>query len=73
MDTLRSLAKKPLAMLVGETCADQLVMFQSAVCFKLLISKSLSLGILLGSTLVKMPQILKIVQAKSAKGLVKYC
>jgi hypothetical protein len=70
MDTLRSLAKVPLAMAVGERCAEQLAMFESLVCFKLLVSKGLSFGILLGSTFVKMPQILKIVQAKSAKGLV---
>lgn len=59
-----------LAPLVGLQCAEKLADLQlSAHCLKLLVSKGLSIGILLGSVLVKLPQILKIVAHKSAKGL----
>lgn len=38
-------------------------------CLKLALSKCLGYGIIVGSTLVKVPQILKIVQAQSAEGI----
>ncbi|KAJ0056028.1 hypothetical protein NL108_018076, partial [Boleophthalmus pectinirostris] len=38
-------------------------------CLKVVISKGLGIGIILGSVLVKMPQILKLVGASSAEGL----
>jgi mannose-P-dolichol utilization defect 1 len=41
----------------------------AVVCFKVLLSKGLGIGIIAGSILVKVPQILKIVANKSAAGL----
>lgn len=38
-------------------------------CFKALLSKGLGLAIILGSILVKVPQILKIVNNRSAEGI----
>lgn len=38
-------------------------------CLKTIISKSLGYGIILGSTLVKMPQVIKIMNAKSGAGI----
>lgn len=38
-------------------------------CLKIVISKGLGIGIILGSVLVKLPQILKLIGAKSAEGL----
>lgn len=41
----------------------------SAPCFKALLSKGLGIGIIAGSVLVKVPQIMKILKSKSAEGL----
>lgn len=41
----------------------------SPVCLRQSISKLLSFGIVLGGSIVKVPQILKIVSSKSARGL----
>lgn len=38
-------------------------------CLKILLSKGLGLGIVAGSLLVKLPQVFKILGAKSAEGL----
>lgn len=38
-------------------------------CLKIVISKGLGIGIILGSVLVKLPQILKLIGARSAEGL----
>lgn len=38
-------------------------------CFKALLSKGLGIGIIAGSVLVKVPQIMKILNSKSAEGL----
>ncbi|XP_001603644.1 mannose-P-dolichol utilization defect 1 protein homolog [Nasonia vitripennis] len=43
--------------------------FLHAECFKATLSKTLGLGIIAGSVLVKIPQIVKILQNKSAKGI----
>lgn len=43
--------------------------FISAPCFKALLSKGLGIGIIAGSVLVKVPQIMKILNSKSAEGL----
>lgn len=41
----------------------------NVVCLKMIISKGLGYGILLGSLMLRVPQILKILQAKSAEGI----
>ncbi|XP_064409004.1 mannose-P-dolichol utilization defect 1b isoform X2 [Latimeria chalumnae] len=41
----------------------------SVPCLKILISKILGIGIIIGSVMVKLPQIIKILRAKSAEGL----
>lgn len=45
------------------------VMKFSGACFKALLSKGLGIGIIAGSVLVKVPQIMKILNNKSAEGL----
>ncbi|XP_066138185.1 mannose-P-dolichol utilization defect 1 protein homolog [Euwallacea fornicatus] len=43
--------------------------FTDVVCFKSTLSTGLSLGLILGSTLVKVPQILKIINNRSGQGI----
>lgn len=43
--------------------------FVPVPCLKIVLSKGLGIGIILGSVLVKLPQILKLMGAKSAEGL----
>ncbi|XP_059059322.1 mannose-P-dolichol utilization defect 1 protein homolog [Achroia grisella] len=43
--------------------------FLDVPCFKATLSKGLGIGIIAGSILVKVPQILKILNSKSAKGI----
>jgi mannose-P-dolichol utilization defect protein 1 len=75
-DILRSDILQPL---VGSACA---VFLTSSIeklditpelikspCFSLLISKVLGVGLIIGGSIVKLPQILKIVGAGSAKGI----
>uniref|UniRef100_A0A8C9GZJ7 Mannose-P-dolichol utilization defect 1 n=1 Tax=Piliocolobus tephrosceles TaxID=591936 RepID=A0A8C9GZJ7_9PRIM len=45
------------------------VFLSSVPCLKILLSKGLGLGIVAGSLLVKLPQVFKILGAKSAEGL----
>lgn len=44
----------------------------SVPCFKTTLSKGLGIGIIAGSILVKVPQILKILNGKSAEGISIY-
>lgn len=46
--------------------------FYDVPCFKSTLSQGLSLGLILGSILVKVPQILKILQNKSGEGINLY-
>jgi mannose-P-dolichol utilization defect protein 1 len=63
--------------LVGPSCTSQLfesfqiwpLSTKDPACTKLLLRKSLNLGIVSGSALVKLPQILKVLLNQSAKGL----
>uniref|UniRef100_A0AAQ5YGJ8 Mannose-P-dolichol utilization defect 1 protein homolog n=1 Tax=Amphiprion ocellaris TaxID=80972 RepID=A0AAQ5YGJ8_AMPOC len=43
--------------------------FVSVPCLKVVLSKALGIGIILGSVMVKLPQIIKLMGAKSAEGL----
>ncbi|XP_037007058.1 mannose-P-dolichol utilization defect 1 protein isoform X2 [Artibeus jamaicensis] len=59
-------------ILLSEKCYDQLFVQWDLLhvpCLKILLSKGLGLGIVAGSLLVKLPQVLKILGAKSAEGL----
>ncbi|KAJ3288994.1 hypothetical protein HDU79_004412 [Rhizoclosmatium sp. JEL0117] len=66
-----------LSPLVGDECASTLVTLALALnpelikdkCFSLFISKGLGLGIIAGSSFVKVPQILKIHNSGSARGI----
>ncbi|XP_003742114.1 mannose-P-dolichol utilization defect 1 protein [Galendromus occidentalis] len=64
---------RPLASLVlPGKCFDSILLdwnFGDAACLKLALSKCLGYGMILGGSLVKLPQILKILNAKSATGL----
>nr|XP_034360076.1 mannose-P-dolichol utilization defect 1 protein isoform X3 [Arvicanthis niloticus] len=59
-------------ILLPEKCYDQLFVQWDLLhvpCLKILLSKGLGLGIVAGSLLVKLPQIFKLLRAKSAEGL----
>lgn len=70
---LPALLKDPLVALVGESCYVSLVedfnIFTDVRCLKYAISKGLGLGIVVGGSIVKIPQILTIVAKRSARGL----
>uniref|UniRef100_A0A6I8NKF6 Mannose-P-dolichol utilization defect 1 n=1 Tax=Ornithorhynchus anatinus TaxID=9258 RepID=A0A6I8NKF6_ORNAN len=58
--------------LLPEECYDQFFLNWDLLhvpCLKILLSKGLGLGIVAGSLLVKLPQVFKILGAKSAEGL----
>jgi uncharacterized protein with PQ loop repeat len=65
------LIEQQLSSLVGISCAKSLVAldYENLPCIKLAISKLLGLGIIFGSSILKVPQILKIVKLKSAQGI----
>jgi mannose-P-dolichol utilization defect protein 1 len=83
MDTLRPLLQpithnlpQPIQNLaisiIGEPCYTTLIHdldLTSATCLKLALSKGLGIGIIGASSIVKIPQILKLINAKSASGI----
>ncbi|XP_064615370.1 mannose-P-dolichol utilization defect 1 protein-like [Liolophura sinensis] len=59
-------------IVVPQPCYDRFFIdldFLNVLCLKVVLSKSLGFAIILGSVLVKLPQILKIISAKSAEGI----
>ncbi|CAL8327023.1 unnamed protein product [Lota lota] len=61
-----------LTYFMPESCYDSLFLdfnFLDVPCLKIVLSKGLGIGIILGSLMVKLPQILKLMGAKSAEGL----
>jgi mannose-P-dolichol utilization defect 1 len=83
MDALRS-AVQPITQnlpgpirdlgvsIIGETCYRALVLdidISNSECLKLAVSKGLGIGIIAASSVVKVPQIIKLVQSKSAAGV----
>ncbi|CAG8708627.1 11060_t:CDS:1 [Acaulospora morrowiae] len=69
---LPDIIKYPAVQLIGEKCYTSLVEEFNVTdvdCIKLLISKGLGIGIVLGGALVKLPQIIKITSARSSRGL----
>ncbi|KAI8059846.1 hypothetical protein BC940DRAFT_313094 [Gongronella butleri] len=62
----------PATSLIGETCYVSLVeklQYQDVDCLKYTVSKGLGLGIVVGGSIVKVPQIMTIVSHGSAQGL----
>ncbi|XP_026209276.1 mannose-P-dolichol utilization defect 1b [Anabas testudineus] len=61
-----------LTYFMPESCYDELFVnfnFLDVPCLKIVLSKGLGIGIILGSVMVKLPQILKLMGSKSAEGL----
>ncbi|KAF9320521.1 hypothetical protein BG006_002777 [Podila minutissima] len=64
--------KAPAVAIIGENCYFSLIEnlnYTDVPCIKYTISKGLGLGIVAGGAIVKVPQIIKIMQAQSAKGV----
>ncbi|XP_068686582.1 mannose-P-dolichol utilization defect 1 protein-like [Montipora foliosa] len=63
----------PLVLLiVPKSCHDEFFIhlnFLDVPCLKIAISKTLGYGIVVGSAMIKIPQIIKIIQASSVEGL----
>ncbi|RHZ82178.1 hypothetical protein Glove_113g38 [Diversispora epigaea] len=69
---LPDIIKYPAIQVLGNNCYTSLVEqlnLSDVDCLKLLLSKGLSMGIVLGGALAKLPQIIKILSAHSARGL----
>ncbi|RUS20450.1 hypothetical protein BC937DRAFT_95181 [Endogone sp. FLAS-F59071] len=69
---LPSPLRDPLVLLVGDKCYTSLIEdfnLADLACIKYSISKALGFGIVLGGSIVKIPQILTIVATSSAEGL----
>ncbi|KAJ8416820.1 hypothetical protein AAFF_G00326980 [Aldrovandia affinis] len=61
-----------LAYFMPEKCFDEFFLnfnFLDVPCLKIVLSKGLGIGIILGSVMVKLPQVFKLIGAKSAEGL----
>ncbi|XP_061620354.1 mannose-P-dolichol utilization defect 1b [Phyllopteryx taeniolatus] len=61
-----------LTYLIPESCYDEFFLnfnLLDVPCLKILLSKGLGIAIILGSVMVKLPQILKMMGAKSGEGL----
>ncbi|XP_023653350.1 mannose-P-dolichol utilization defect 1b [Paramormyrops kingsleyae] len=74
------MATSPMALMkefllmyfMPETCYDEFFLnfnFLHVQCLKIVLSKGLGFGIILGSVMVKLPQVCKLIGAKSAEGL----
>ncbi|ALC39339.1 CG3792 [Drosophila busckii] len=69
---MADLIKKGALLLMNQKCYDNYFLehnFFDVPCFKALLSKGLGLGIIAGSVLVKVPQVMKILQNKSGEGI----
>lgn len=69
---LPTIIRDPAVALVGEKCYVSLVEnlnIHDVDCIKYAVSKGLGLGIVLGGSIVKVPQILTILRNQSAQGL----
>lgn len=69
MDPLKGIL---LAYFMPESCYDEFFLnfnLLDVPCLKIVLSKGLGIGIILGSVMVKLPQILKLMGAKQAEGL----
>ncbi|KAI9599011.1 hypothetical protein BDF19DRAFT_429818 [Syncephalis fuscata] len=69
---LPAVLRDPIVALITPTCYTELFLkfnFANADCIKLLMSKGLGLALVAGGALLKLPQIAKIIAARSGKGL----
>lgn len=69
---MTDIIKKGALFLMSEKCYDNYFLehnFLDIPCFKALLSKGLGLAIIAGSVLVKVPQVLKILNSKSGEGI----
>lgn len=69
---LPAILREPAVGLIGDKCYVSLIEnlnIQDVDCIKYSVSKGLGLGIVLGGSIVKIPQILTILKNKSAEGL----
>ncbi|CAM0143083.1 unnamed protein product [Umbelopsis sp. WA50703] len=70
---LPRLLRDPAVALIGEKCYTSLIenlgIFSDLECLKFAISKGLGFGIVLGGSIVKIPQIITILSSGSAQGL----
>ncbi|KAI8054264.1 polyketide synthase, partial [Syncephalis plumigaleata] len=69
---LPSVLRDPLVALITPACYTDLFLnfnLSNVDCIKLLISKGLGMGLVAGGALLKLPQIAKIVNARSGEGL----
>jgi mannose-P-dolichol utilization defect protein 1 len=60
------------ASILGDQCYKSLILdinVEDSECIKLAISKGLGIGIIAASSIVKVPQILKLINSKSASGV----
>ncbi|KAL4220413.1 Mannose-P-dolichol utilization defect 1 protein [Mactra antiquata] len=67
-----SLLVRGIQMVIPEPCYTKVFTdfdFFDLECFKIVISKCLGYSIILGAVLVKLPQILKIINSKSGEGI----
>lgn len=67
-----TLLREPAVALIGEKCVSSLLEnlnIHDVECIKYSVSKGLGLGIVLGGSIVKIPQILTILKNGSAQGL----
>ncbi len=70
--SLPAWARPWVVRLLGEECTGEIVEklnYQNVVCLKLALSKGLSLGIVGGAMVVKVPQILNIMMSRSTEGI----
>jgi len=70
--TMLALLASWLQFVIPQPCFDKYFTeydFLNGECFKVVVSKGLGYGIIVGSILVKVPQIVKILNAKSAQGI----
>ncbi|KAF9415250.1 hypothetical protein BGZ94_000150 [Podila epigama] len=64
--------KAPATAIIGEECYNSLIVnldYHDVTCIRYSFSKGLGFGIVFGGAIVKIPQIIKIIRAHSAKGL----
>lgn len=65
--------EKAIVSLLGPTCYKHLILdlspFTDGACLKLAISKALGVGIICAASIVKVPQILKLVRSRSGRGV----
>lgn len=68
---LKVIENQLIAPFVGKECAHSIINFDFSQieCFKLLISKGLGIGLVAGGAIVKVPQLLNIVNSGSGKGV----